>query len=89
LSQQTSDFNLRVSLLPIAQKWLDLAELGPRHYDATDFGAMRTQIGRELRALYALPHMLPHQLFTLLAQLNGPPGPRPAPPAGDKGEGET
>jgi CheY-like chemotaxis protein len=89
LSQQTSDFNLRVSLLSIAQKWLDLADLGPRHYDATDFGAMRTQIGRELRALYGLPHMLPHRLFTLLAQLNGPPGPTPAATAGDKGEGEA
>ena len=39
---------------------------------------IEAKIGQELRALYSLPHELPHRILTLLMQLNGqkqtPPG---------------
>ena len=39
---------------------------------------IQTKIGQELRALYRLPHEVPHRILTLLMQLNGqkqtPPG---------------
>ena len=39
---------------------------------------IQTKIGQELRALYRLPHEVPHRILTLLIQLNGqkqtPPG---------------
>ena len=56
-------------------QWLDLAE--PSDHGALDealrLQAIQTEIGSRLRAHYQLPCDLPHQLLTLLMQLNGKP----------------
>jgi hypothetical protein len=45
---------------------------------APNHRVIQAKIGQELRALYSLPHELPHRILTLLMQLNGqkrtPPG---------------
>ena len=71
LAQQTFDANLRASLVGMAQKWLDLAELGPQEHDEALFRAIRAKIGEELREQYKLPPELTHRMLTLLMQLDG------------------
>jgi hypothetical protein len=58
----------RASLLKIAQKWHDLAEIDDR--DAARPHAVQREIGRELRTHYELPKELPHRVFALLMQLD-------------------
>jgi len=72
LARQVSDSGVRASLLEMAQKWLDLAELSDHDgwNEALRLRALEAAIGQELRALYELPHKLPHRLLTLLMQLN-------------------
>jgi hypothetical protein len=72
LARHISDSGVRTSLVEMAQKWLDLAELsGQDGWNETQrLHALEEAIGRELRALYELPHKLPHRLLTLLMQLN-------------------
>ena len=55
----------------MAQKWLDLAELGPQEQDEALFRAIRAKIGEELREQYELPPELTHRMLTLLMQLDG------------------
>jgi hypothetical protein len=72
-AKQMTDWRVRASVLGMTQRWLDLAE--PHDQDALDkalrWQAVQTEIGRKLRAHYQLPCGLPHQLLTLLMQLNG------------------
>jgi transcriptional regulator with XRE-family HTH domain len=72
VAKQTSDVGVRASLLEIAQKWLDLAELC--EHDAWNeklrLRAVQATIGKELRVHYELPQQLSHQLLALLMQLN-------------------
>ena len=68
-AKRTSDSRGRASLLEMAQKWLDLAERCEHDAWNTNLRqrALQAAIGEELRAQYELPH----QLLTLLIQLNG------------------
>jgi hypothetical protein len=72
LARHTSDARVRAALLEIAQKRLDLAELG--EHDAWNqtlrLRALQVAIGKELHTLYVVPQALPHRLLTLLMQLN-------------------
>jgi hypothetical protein len=72
LAKQVSDSGVRASLLEMAQKWLDLAELSDHAgwNEALRLRALEAAIGQELRALYELPQKLPHRLLNLLMQLN-------------------
>jgi hypothetical protein len=72
VAKQTSDSGVRASLVEMAQKWLDLAELSEHDgsNEALRLRALEAAIGHELRALYELPQNLPHGLLTLLMQLN-------------------
>ena len=56
LARQISDSGVRASLVEMAQKWLDLAELcdHERWHEALRLRAVEAAIGRELRALYVL-----------------------------------
>jgi hypothetical protein len=71
-ARQTSDLRVRASLLEMAQKWIDLAELC--EHDAWNeslrLRALQAAIGQELRAQYKLPQELTHRILTLLMQLN-------------------
>ena len=71
-AKRTSDSRGRASLLEMAQKWLDLAERCEHDAWNTNLRqrALQAAIGEELRAQYELPQELPHQLLTLLMQLN-------------------
>ena len=68
-AKKTSDVQVRASLVEMAQKWLDLAERCEHDAWNTNLRlrALQAAIGEELRAQYELPH----QLLTLLIQLNG------------------
>jgi hypothetical protein len=72
VARETCDSGVRASLIDMAQKWLDLAERS--EYDGWNeslhLRALESAIGQELRALYEVPHALPHRLLTLLMQLN-------------------
>jgi hypothetical protein len=78
-AKQMTDWSMRASVLGMTQRWLDLAE--PRDQDALDdqyaldkalrLQTIQADIGRRLRAHYQLPCCVPHQLLTLLMQLNG------------------
>ena len=72
MAKQASDANIRASLVEMAWEWLDLAELDEwdNWEKALRLRAVQTKIGQELRAQYELPEELPHQLLTLLMQLN-------------------
>jgi hypothetical protein len=74
-ARQMTDWRIRASVLGMTQRWLDLAD--PRDQNALDealrLQAIQTEIGSRLRAHYQLPCDLPHELFTLLMQLNGKP----------------
>ena len=69
-----TDSNIRASILALAEKWLDLAKRGSGQPEALDRAAclrdLQITIGQQLRAQYELPQELPHQLLTLLMQLN-------------------
>ena len=71
-AKKTSDVQVRASLVEMAQKWLDLAERCEHDAWNTNLRlrALQAAIGEELRAQYELPQELPHQLLTLLMQLN-------------------
>ena len=70
LAKQIPDPNIRASVLGMAQKWLDLAQLEPCHDDEALFRAIQAKIGHELRAQYELPQGLPQRLVGLLMQLD-------------------
>ena len=72
LARQISDSGLRASIVEMAQKWLDLAELSDHEKwnNGLRLRAVEAAIGRELRSLYELPHKLPHRHLALLMQLN-------------------
>jgi hypothetical protein len=72
VAKQTSDSGIRASFIEMAQKWLDLAEVSEHDgwNEALRLRALEAAIGQELRALYELPHKLPHRLLTLLMQIN-------------------
>ena len=81
LAKQASDADVRASLVEMAWKWLDLAELDEwdnwqkalrlrATQKALRLLTIQTKIGRELRAQYELPEELPDPLLTLLNQLD-------------------
>jgi hypothetical protein len=72
LARQTSDLRVRASLLEIAQKRIDLAELGEHDTsnEALRLRALQAAIGEKLRVQFALPRELPHRILTLLVQLD-------------------
>ena len=81
LAKQASDADVRASLVEMAWKWLDLAELDEwdnwqkalrlrATQKALRLLASQTKIGQELRAQYELPEELPDPLLTLLNQLD-------------------
>ena len=72
LARQTSDLGVRTSLLEMAQKRIDLAELSEHDAwnQALRLRALQAAIGENLRAQYELPRELPHCMLTLLMQLN-------------------
>jgi hypothetical protein len=76
IARLIADSNIRASILAPAQKWFDLAERGscePEHLDrAACIRDIQTKIGQVLRASYELPPSLPHEMATLLVQLNAP-----------------
>jgi hypothetical protein len=76
LARPISDSGVRASLVEMAQKWLDLAELSEHDgwNEALRLRALEASIGRELRTLYELPHKLPHRHLALLMQLNAATG---------------
>jgi hypothetical protein len=71
-AKQMTDWKIRASVLGMTQRWLDLAD--PPEPDALDkalrLHAIQTEIGEALRSRYEIPKQLPHQLLTLLMQLN-------------------
>ena len=73
LAQQISDLRVRVYLLEIAQKRIDLAELSEHDIwnEATRLRALQTALGEKLRVQLELPRELPHRILTLLMQLDG------------------
>ena len=73
LARQTSDLGVRASLLEMAQKRIDLAELSEHDAwnEALRLRALQAAIGEKLRAQYELPRGLPHRILTFLMQLNG------------------
>ena len=74
-AQQMTDWRDRASVLGMTQRWLELAESSNHGAldEALRLQAIQTEIGSRLRAHYQLPCDLPHQLLTLLMQLNGKP----------------
>jgi hypothetical protein len=74
LARQTSDSPVRMSLLEMAQKRLDLAELSEHDAwnEALRLRALQATIGKEFRARYELPQGMTHQILALLIQLNEP-----------------
>jgi hypothetical protein len=76
VAQQTSDLKLRASLLTMAQRWLALAnaEFNPAEPDLWDktfyHFKIQSKIGRELQSHFELPRQLPHQVSTLLMQID-------------------
>jgi hypothetical protein len=73
LAQQISDLRVRVYLLEIAQKRIDLADLSEHDTwnEAVRLRALQAAIGEQLRAQHELPRELPHRILTLLMQLDG------------------
>jgi hypothetical protein len=73
LARHTSDLQVRASLLEIAQKRVDLAELSEHDpwNEALRLRALQAAIGEKLRVQFELPRELPHRILTLLMQLNG------------------
>ena len=71
LARQTSDLPVRASLLEMAQKRIDLAELSEHDIwnEALRLRALQAAIGEQLRVEYVLPRELPHRILTLLMQL--------------------
>ena len=71
LARQTSDLTLRASLLEMAQKWLDLAELCEHNAwnETLRMRAIQAAIGRELQSRYELRHELPPHILALLVEL--------------------
>jgi len=69
---QTSDPNIRASVLAMAQKWLDRAELSEDEALDKTFRlqAIQTRIGREFRRRLGLPRYLPQRILTLVMKLN-------------------
>jgi hypothetical protein len=74
IAKQTADPGIRASLVQMAQRWLELAELSEHagSNEALLLRALETAIGQELRALFELPRNLPRRLLTLLMQLDAP-----------------
>jgi hypothetical protein len=72
LARQTADSRGRISLLDMAQKWIDLAELSEHNVwnDALRLRAVQAAIGRGLRNQYHASPDLPHSMLALLMQLN-------------------
>ena len=72
VAKRTSDAGVRASLVEMAQRWLDLAELC--EHDAWNqklrLRALQAAIGKELRVHYELAQQLPHGILALLMQLN-------------------
>jgi hypothetical protein len=72
LARQNSDLQARASLLIMAQRWLDLAELAEHNAYNRSLQRLAVQaaIGEELKALCGPSRRLPPHLLALLAQLN-------------------
>jgi hypothetical protein len=72
LARQTSDLGVRASLLEMAQKRIDLAELSEHEAwnEVLRLRSLQAAIGEKLRVQYELPRELPHCMLTLLMQLN-------------------
>ena len=72
MARQTSDLRVRASLLEIAQKRIDVAELGEHDTsnEALRLRALQAAIGEKLRVQFELPRELPHRILTLLVQLD-------------------
>ena len=70
VAQHITDINIRASLLGMAQRWLERAELRTHQTDEADFQAIQMEIGKELRLLYDLPEEIPYRILVLLMQLN-------------------
>lgn len=67
IAKHTTDESIRTSLLEMAQRWLDLAEL--REQDTWRLRAIQMLIGQELRAYYKLPEDHPSRIVAILTQL--------------------
>src|SRR4029077_17653724 len=74
MAKQASDANIRALLVEMAWKWFDLAELDEWNNweKAWRVCAIRTKIGRELRAQFNLPQEMPHRIRALLVQIDAP-----------------
>jgi hypothetical protein len=74
MAKQASDANIRALLVEMAWKWFDLAEPAERNNweKAWRVCAIRTKIGRELRAQFDVPQEMPHRILTLLMQIGAP-----------------
>lgn len=72
LARQTSDLPVRASLLEMAQKRIELAELSEHGTwnEVLRLRAIQAAIGEQLRVEYELSRELPHRILTLLMQLN-------------------
>ena len=72
LARRTSDSKIRASQLDLAQKWIDLAELSEHDpwNDGLRLRAIQAAIGQTLRNLYDVPSELPHNILTILIQLD-------------------
>jgi hypothetical protein len=69
IAQQASDESARLSLLAMAQIWLDLAAIY-EHDDWNRRHIIRTAIGDELKAWYRPRYGLPPHFVALLAEMN-------------------
>jgi hypothetical protein len=72
LARETSDVQAHMSLLDMAQRWLDLAEISEYNdwNQSLRRRAIQATIGEGLRKEYDLPQELPQRLLALLNQLN-------------------
>jgi hypothetical protein len=72
MAKQATDANIHAFLVEMAWNWLHLAEVDEwdNWENSLRRRAIQTGIGEALRSRYEIPKDLPHQLLTLLMQLN-------------------
>jgi hypothetical protein len=71
-ARQSADTQARASLIAVAQRWLDLAEIAEHdaaHESLRRRGIQRA-IGDELKKLFGLSSTLPPHILSLLAEMN-------------------
>jgi hypothetical protein len=70
LAQRTADPKARASLLAVAHRCLELAEVPERNAQSSRRCAIEAGIGPGLRDFCSLPSDVPHRLLALLIQMN-------------------